>query len=70
MPPTDTPDGCPIHDLAATDPGATVQFYDEHGRYLGPSSALLACEGHHLGAGLNRFIDEHLPAAIELLEGR
>lgn len=68
MPPTDTPDDCPIHDLAAADPAATVQLYDDHGRHLGPSSAERACEGHHLGAALDRYIAERMPAAIELAD--
>ena len=49
-----TPDGCPFHDLAKTDPAKPVECFDEEGRYLGPASAELACAGWHTGAWMVR----------------
>jgi hypothetical protein len=60
----DTPDDCPVHELARTDPGTTVQIYDEYGRYVGPSSAELACEGHHVGAYINRQLATVMAVAM------
>ena len=58
-----TPDGCPWHDLAQRDPGATVQLYGEDGRYVGPVSAERACEGHHVGVWLDGVIAHLLDVA-------
>jgi hypothetical protein len=60
-------DACPVHDLAVRDPGATVQIYDETGRYLYPMSAERACDSHHLGAALDRYIRPRLKQAIDQL---
>lgn len=53
------PDGCPVHELACRDPGATIQLYDEQRRYLGPCSAERACAGHHAG------LDEVMRRAVQ-----
>ena len=57
---SDAPDGCPVHGLAVRDPGATVQIYDGTGRYLYPMSAERACDSHHAGVVIDRYIRQRL----------
>lgn len=59
-----SPDDCPVHELAQSDPGATVQLYDETGRYMHPISAEMACAGQHIGV----VIHQHLARAWSRLE--
>lgn len=55
-------ENCPVHQLAQTDPGATVNIYAEDGRFMYPMSAELACEGHHVGMMIQRQVNSMLGA--------
>lgn len=58
---TDGPDGCPWHEVAQREPARTIEVYDDRtGRYLGPATAEMLCDGWHLGIWLDGVITRAL----------